>query len=187
MTNESLFYYGAWIIPPVILFITAYTKNVKLFLVGILVSIFVSYSFYANSFSIELIAKENRRHFLVVDLALIGGIIMMGYSIVISVLFWNILPKKKYITKTFREFSKESSFYFILFFGTIIDIGLSSLSKYISWLPLFLSFFFVLPFLIKALLLKYPAPEESRGKTSKLTWAMLIFFILFFGYNIFWK
>ena len=113
MTNESLFYYGAWIIPLVILFITAYTKNVKLFLVGILVSIFVSYSFYANSFCIELIAKEDRRHFLVVDLALIGGIIMMEYSIVISVLFWNILPKKKYITKTFREFSKESSFYFI--------------------------------------------------------------------------
>jgi len=177
MTNESLFYYGAWIIPPIIIFLTAYTKNVKLFLIGILVSIFVSYSFYANSFSIELILEEEKRHFLVVDLSLIGGLVMISYSMIISVIFWYILLRKKYITKTFREFSKQSSFYFILFFGTIIDIGLSSLSKYISWVPLFLSFFLVLPFLIKALLLKYPAKENKS--TSKFTWFFLLIIIIF--------
>ena len=181
MTNESLFYYGAWILPPIIIFSTAYTRNVKLFLVGILVSIFISYSLYASSFNIEFIPKEEERHFLIVDLSLIGGIMMIGYSIILSIMFWYLLPKKKDVTKTFREFSKTSSFYFILFFGTIIDLGLNSLREYFSWFPMFLSLFLVVPFLIKALLLKYPSEEKS---TSKFTWILLLIIIILVLYPL---
>ena len=181
MINESLFYYGAWILPPIIIFLTAYTKNVKLFLVGILVSIFISYSLYVSSFSIELIPKEEERHFFVVDLSLIGGIMMISYSMILSIIFWNILPQKRYMETTFKDFSKTSLFYFILFFGTMIDLGLTSLREYISWFPLFLSLFLVVPFLIKALLLKYPLKEKS---TSKFTWILLLIIIILILYPL---
>ena len=183
MTNESLFFYGAWILPPIIIFFTAYTKNIKLFLVGVLVSIFVSYSFYANSFNIESISEEEMRHFLVVDLSLIGGILMVSYSIIISIIFWNIQLIKVDNKKSFKEFMKQSSFYFILFFGTVIDIGLSSFNEYIYWKPLFFSFFLLIPFLIKALLLKYSTPKKKN--TSKVTWILLAFIIVFYLYNFF--
>ena len=192
MTDESLFYYGAWIVPPMVIFLTACSKNKIVFLIVLLASIFISYALYENYMFLPLLSEgktphlpaewlDAHRSFVVMDVMFYGTLKTVVYSLLLGVIFWNICSKKAKNSISFREFSKTSSFYFILFIGAVGNIILSRYCIYCHFFPL--NMFLFIPFIIKALLLKYPAPDESRGKTSKLTWAMLVFFILFYFFK----
>lgn len=185
---EQIFYYGTWIFPPIIILLFAYKKNPKVFLIAILSSIFISFSCYVNvispnQFLLKSNFMESHRHLVIIDIQLIGGLIIICYSLLLSWLIWNFLVKK---TKNlgFKEFMNGSSFYFILFFGSVIDIGIDIL-EITYWHSMMLSFFLFSPFLIKALIIKYSSTKiEKQLKTSSSTWILLLIVIIF--YLIIW-
>ena len=191
MDIKNIFDYGTWIIPFIIIFLTGYKRNEKLFIIGILTSIFISYSFYANSLLLEVCINncdlpidatiiEKNRHLVIIDIGLIGGIIIIVYNILIGFLIWNILIKKsKKASIRLKNFLKQSSFYFILSIGMFIDIFLYKFNDYIYWHFMLFSFFLIIPLFIKAIYLKYK-PINNNRKTSKLTWFVLFLIIAFY-------
>lgn len=168
MNIENQFYYGVWLIPLLVIFLTAYSRSVITFLIGLLVSIFSSYSLYVNYKYIPFLSESQtlplspkwvdaHRSFVIIDVTIIGTFIILLYSLFLGVVFWNIFSKSNKTKISFKDFSKTSTFYFILFIGTIGNIILSSYFTYSH--VLFLSILFCIPFLFIALVKKYPSKK----------------------------
>jgi len=171
MSLENQFYYGVWLLPPMVILLTACSKNKIAFLIGLLTSIFISYSLYVNYMYVPFLLEsqtlplpaewfDTHRSFVVMDVIFYGTFKILLYSLFVGVIFWNICLIKSKNSINFRDFSKTSSFYFILFVGTMGNLILSSYCTYCHLFPL--SMFLFIPFLFIALIKHYP----SKGKVK---------------------
>jgi len=171
----------------------SYGKKPIKFIIGLEISFYISQSLYnlylnldlyklTDSNNIKLQAIELHRD-IIFRYFIQSSIISFVYIIFIGILFWKI--SKKNSQTTMKEFLNSSLFYFILFIGSLIDILLGNIKiGYITWHSSVVSFIFIIPFLIKAILLKYSVPKKKKH-TSKIIWILLVFVIVFYLYNIF--
>ncbi len=196
MSTQELFLFSAVLAPLVLIPIFGYKKNPLYFIIGMQLAFYLGHSLYEtylsfnlydidDSSDIKLKAIEAHRD-IVFSNGIRSAFVAFLYVITLSTLFWDIQKNKNSGTQqTLRVFLNSSLFYFLLFLGSFIDILMAFSLTATYWRMSIFSLFLVFPFLIKAISLKYPAPKESRGKTSKLTWGMFIFFVLFFAFILY--
>lgn len=202
MFTQEVFLFSAILTPLVLIAIFGYKKNPIYFVIGMQLAFYIGHSLYEiylslniyNLNNIEDIAKIQRdveAHRSTIFSNNINSIfVVFAYVMIVGTLFWNV-QKNKYgsTQQTFRVFFNSSLFYFLLFWGSLIDLLMTFIVIWFFSVAYWRFSIFSLPlmfvFLIKAISLKYPAPKESRGKTSKLTWVMFIFFVLFFAFIIY--
>jgi hypothetical protein len=172
-----------WFLPIVILFFSSLNKNPRLFIIGFLVSYFLSYSI-SQTLLLLTIAPLDASHSFIVNaieknrtLVIMNGLfresfVIALYHIFLGALFWNFLPKKPVIK--LREFVEKIDFYIIFLTISLLDLTLSFLRNISFFIwdanPLII---FIFPiFALKALKI------DLRNVTL---WLL----ILLFSFNIF--
>ena len=185
MLLKDYFYYGAFILPLIIMPLFAYKKNPKLFLLSIIVSIYTFNFLYSNSILLDFIAFSDcsKKESLfntnrgIVALLLNGEIYSFLYSIFIGLIVWNIFNFRDKVY-SFYNFSKTSTFYFIVAFTSLIDIMLGYLKPF-CWDTIAFSFLIFPVFLLIGIDKKYFHTKAVSYKTSTIT--IVILSILLIG------
>ena len=196
MLLKYYLYYGAFILPIITILLFTYRKNPKIFLLGILLSMFIFNFLYSNSIwlnflsfngtCIERINLINKNRNIAPQL-FNGEVYSILYSIFIGLIIWNLLNfKLKNKIYSFYVFSKTSSFFFIVALASLVDILLGYLKPF-CWDTVFFSFFVFPIFLLIGIDKKFFHTKTKTYKTSNvtiviLTLALLLSFILLLLY-----
>ena len=162
MFLKSIFCYGAWIITPIILFITAYIGKRGLFISALMITTVVSYSFYTDCQLMGLINEAHKLEYpsgwldthrsIVIKTSIKSEAIMLFYNISIGIIIWIIFSSFFNNRKPMTSFLKKSNFFYYLFAISLTTILLGKFA-YPYFPPMITAMIVLMPSLIIAIVL----------------------------------
>ncbi len=172
MFLKNIFCYGVWIITPIILFITAYIGKRSLYILFLMITTVVSYSFYVDCQMMELIKEVHELKYpsgwldthrsIVIKTSIRSEAIMLFYNISIGVIVWVIFSLFFDNRKPMISFLKKSNFFYYLFAISLATILLGKFA-YPYFPPMITTMIVLMPSLIIAIVLNL----KERKKIAK--------------------